>query len=105
MPRLIFYQQGTEREVWVGVPVNVDNGNRTDKQAQGKLLQSDLDKLVKEEAKTNSKMNRFIKSTSGDACQSSRTETSFSTVSLSSPSRKAGKDRIGKTLRKMRKTL
>ena len=70
---------------------NKDKSARTDKHVQDKLLHKDLDKLVKEESKTNSKMARIVKSTSGKSSGSSRTKHSFSTKRYSSPSRKSGK--------------
>ena len=78
---------------------NRDKSNRTDKHVQDKLLHRDLDKLVKEESKTNAKMSRIVKSTPGDSAGSSRTKPSFSTKKYSSsstkryrsPSRKSGK--------------
>ena len=70
---------------------NRDKSTRTDKHVQDKLLHRDLDKLVKEESKTNSKMARIVKSTSGESSGSSRTKPSFSTRKNSSPTRKSGK--------------
>ena len=70
---------------------NRDKSTRTDKHVQDKLLHRDLDKLVKEESKTNSKMARIVKSASGESSGSSRTKPSFSTKRNSSPSRKSGK--------------
>ena len=57
----------------------------TDKHVQDKLLHRDLDKLVKEESKTNSKMVRVVKSTSGESYGSSRTKPSFSTKRYNLP--------------------
>ena len=68
---------------------NRDKSTRTDKHVQDKLLHRDLDKLVKEESKTNSKMARIVKSASGESSGSSRTKPSFSTKRNSSPSRKS----------------
>ena len=65
---------------------NRDKGTRTDKHVQDKLLHRDLDKLVKEESKTNSKMARIVKSTTGESSGSSRTKPSFSAKRYSSPS-------------------
>ena len=55
------------------------------------MLHRDLDKLVKEESKTNAKMARIVKSTSGESSGSSRTKPSFSTRKYSSPTRSSTK--------------
>ena len=76
----------------------------TDKHVQDKLLHRDLDKLVKEESKTNSKMVRVVKSTSGESYGSSRTKPSFSTERYRKSTKRGGGNYGGGSIRKKKRS-